>query len=69
MPERWRVDLTFVAVPSLLLLPLLIPRAPAKTLNAGLFFVAFPVVAFFLLAAACSVCLARSIPGCGAGCW
>jgi general L-amino acid transport system permease protein len=30
-------------------LPLLIPRLPAKGLNAGLFFVAFPVVAFFLL--------------------
>ncbi len=47
-PERWRVDLTF-AIAALLLLPLLIPRAPAKTLNAGLFFIAFPVVAFFLL--------------------
>ncbi|MGP9812904.1 amino acid ABC transporter permease [Rhodopseudomonas sp. NSM] len=47
-PERWRVDLTF-ALAALLLLPLLIPRAPAKTLNAGLFFVAFPVLAFFLL--------------------
>jgi general L-amino acid transport system permease protein len=33
----------------LLLLPLLIPRLPAKSLNATLFFVAFPVVAFFLL--------------------
>jgi general L-amino acid transport system permease protein len=32
-----------------LLLPLLIPRLPAKSLNAGLFFIAFPVVAFFLL--------------------
>ena len=32
-----------------LLLPLLIPRLPAKGLNAGLFFLAFPVVAFFLL--------------------
>ena len=32
-----------------MLLPLLIPRLPAKGLNAGLFFVAFPVVAFFLL--------------------
>jgi general L-amino acid transport system permease protein len=32
-----------------LLLPLLIPRLPAKSLNAGLFFLAFPVVAFFLL--------------------
>ncbi len=33
----------------MLLLPLLIPRLPAKSLNAGLFFIAFPVVAFFLL--------------------
>jgi general L-amino acid transport system permease protein len=47
-PERWRVDLTF-ALAALLLLPLLIPRLPAKNLNAGLFFVAFPVGAFFLL--------------------
>jgi general L-amino acid transport system permease protein len=47
-PERWRVDLTFILA-ALLLLPLLIPRLPAKGLNAGLFFVAFPIVAFFLL--------------------
>jgi general L-amino acid transport system permease protein len=47
-PERWRVDLTFILA-ALLLLPLLIPRLPAKGLNAGLFFIAFPVVAFFLL--------------------
>src|ERR1700693_3220679 len=47
-PERWRVNLTFLLA-VLLLLPLLIPRLPAKGLNAGLFFVAFPVVAFFLL--------------------
>ena len=46
--ERWRVNLTF-ALGALLLLPLLIPRIPAKTLNSGLFFVAFPFVAFFLL--------------------
>jgi general L-amino acid transport system permease protein len=46
--ERWRVNLTFILA-ALLLLPLLIPRLPAKGLNAGLFFVAFPVVAFFLL--------------------
>ena len=46
--ERWRVNLTF-AVAAVLLLPLLIPRLPAKGLNAGLFFIAFPVVAFFLL--------------------
>ena len=47
-PERWRVNLTFVLA-ALLLLPLLIPRLPAKGLNAGLFFFAFPIVAFFLL--------------------
>lgn len=46
--ERWRVDLTFVLA-AVLLLPLLIPRLPAKSLNAGLFFIALPVVAFFLL--------------------
>ena len=46
--ERWRVNLTFILA-ALLLLPLLIPRLPAKGINAGLFFVAFPVVAFFLL--------------------
>ena len=47
-PERWRVNLTFFLA-AVLLLPLLIPRLPAKGLNAGLFFLAFPVVAFFLL--------------------
>lgn len=47
-PERWRVNLTFLLA-AVLLLPLLIPRLPAKRLNAGLFFVAFPVTAFFLL--------------------
>ena len=47
-PERWRVNLTFLLA-AILLLPLLIPRLPAKGVNAGLFFVAFPVVAFFLL--------------------
>jgi general L-amino acid transport system permease protein len=46
--ERWRVNLTFFLA-AILLLPLLIPRLPAKALNAGLFFIAFPVVAFFLL--------------------
>ena len=46
--ERWRVNLTFLLA-GVLLLPLLIPRLPAKSLNASLFFIAFPVVAFFLL--------------------
>jgi general L-amino acid transport system permease protein len=46
--ERWRVNLTFfLAV--VLLVPLLIPRLPAKGVNSGLFFAALPVVAFFLL--------------------
>src|SRR3954453_21382234 len=47
-PERWRVNLVFILA-VILLLPLLIPRLPAKSINAGLFFGAFPVVAFFLL--------------------
>ncbi|MBB4367700.1 general L-amino acid transport system permease protein [Bradyrhizobium sp. cir1] len=46
--ERWRVNLALVLA-AVLLLPLLVPRLPAKGLNAGLFFFAFPVVAFFLL--------------------
>jgi general L-amino acid transport system permease protein len=46
--ERWRVNLTFILA-AVLLLPLLIPRLPAKGVNAGLFFLAFPVIAFFLL--------------------
>lgn len=47
-PERWRVNLTFLLA-ALLLLPLLIPRAPAKGMNYALFFIVFPVVGFFLL--------------------
>jgi len=46
--ERWRVILTgiiFVA----LLVPLMVPRAPYKALNAFAFFGAFPIVAFMLL--------------------
>jgi general L-amino acid transport system permease protein len=46
--ERWRVNLTLVLA-VVLLVPLLVPRLPSKGLNAGLFFFAFPVVAFFLL--------------------
>jgi general L-amino acid transport system permease protein len=46
--ERWRVDLTFILA-AILLVPLLIPKLPAKGPNAILFFLAFPVVAFFLL--------------------
>ncbi len=47
-PERWRVNLTFL-LGAVLLVPLLIPRLPAKGVSAGLFFLAFPIVAFFLL--------------------
>jgi general L-amino acid transport system permease protein len=46
--QLWRVNLVF-ALAALLLIPLLIPRVPAKTLNASLFFLALPVLAFFLL--------------------
>ncbi|QOG20361.1 MULTISPECIES: amino acid ABC transporter permease [Bradyrhizobium] len=46
--ERWRVNLTF-ALAAVLLVPMLVPRLPAKGVNASLFFFAFPVVAFFLL--------------------
>ncbi len=46
--EHWRpilVAILFIA----LLVPLLIPRAPRKGLNAVMFFLVFPVVAFVLL--------------------
>jgi general L-amino acid transport system permease protein len=46
--ERWRVNLVFLLA-AILLVPLLIPRLPGKAPNAILFFLAFPVVAFFLL--------------------
>jgi general L-amino acid transport system permease protein len=48
LEERWRallVAVMFVA----LLTPLLMPKAPRKSLNALLLFVIFPIVAFFLL--------------------
>lgn len=48
LEERWRpmlVGILFIA----LLIPMLIPKAPRKGLNALLLFVIFPVVAFFLL--------------------
>ena len=47
-PERWRVNLAFFLA-AILLVPLLIPRLPGKGPNAILFFLAFPVIAFFLL--------------------
>ncbi len=46
--QVWRVNLTY-ALGLVLLVPLLIPRVPYKTLNAILFFGVFPVVAFYLL--------------------
>jgi general L-amino acid transport system permease protein len=46
--QQWRVDLTY-ALGAVLLVPLLIPSAPAKAVNAVMFFGVFPVVAFFLL--------------------
>jgi general L-amino acid transport system permease protein len=46
--ERWRVDLTEI-VGAALIAWLLWPRAPRRTVGAGLFFVAFPIVAFILL--------------------
>src|SRR5690606_16196899 len=46
--ERWRVMLVG-AMFVVLLVPLLIPRIPRKGLNALLFFIVFPVVAYILL--------------------
>jgi general L-amino acid transport system permease protein len=46
--ESWRVDLTY-ALGGLLLVPLLVPSAPAKRWNAVLFFGVYPIVAFCLL--------------------
>ena len=46
--ERWRPILTAVIFVALLA-PLLVPKAPYKRLNAILFFLVFPFIAFFLL--------------------
>ena len=46
--ERWRVDLT-MALLAVGLVSLAVPRIPCKRQTAILLFVAFPVVAFFLL--------------------
>jgi len=46
--EYWRVNIVF-ALLAILLIPLLMPKAPFKIVNAILFFVVFPVVAFILL--------------------
>jgi general L-amino acid transport system permease protein len=42
--EQWRVDLTYV-IGVVLLVPLLIPRAPYKIANAFLFFIVYPILA------------------------
>ena len=47
-PERWRVDLVF-ALGAPALVPLAIPNAPFKRLNALFTFLVFPLVAFVLL--------------------
>jgi general L-amino acid transport system permease protein len=46
--QVWRVNLTYV-VGVILLVPLLIPRVPWKTLNAILFFGVFPAFSYYLL--------------------
>lgn len=46
--ERWRVDLTEI-VGAVLIGWLLWPRAPRRAIGAGLFFLAFPILAFVLL--------------------
>jgi general L-amino acid transport system permease protein len=46
--ERWRVIVVGIMF-VMLLVPLLIPRVPRKGLNALVFFIIFPIVAFFLL--------------------
>lgn len=46
--EHWRINLVFL-LGLILLVPLLIPKAPYKALNAVLFFIVFPVVVFYLL--------------------
>ena len=46
--EYWRVNIVFLLL-AVLLLPLLVPKVPFKIANAVLFFLVFPVVAYFLL--------------------
>lgn len=48
LDERWRPLLVTVMLIALLV-PLLIPKLPGKTINAVLMFIIFPVVAFYLL--------------------
>ena len=46
--QYWRPNIVFVMLAALII-PLAIPAAPFKRLNAALFFVVFPVVTFYLL--------------------
>lgn len=46
--EYWRVNIVFVLL-ALLLIPLLMPKAPYKRVNAALFFLVFPVISYILL--------------------
>ena len=46
--ERWRVDLVYIMALAGLL-PLMVPKIPGKALSAGFTFLAFPVIAFWLL--------------------
>lgn len=46
--EYWRPNIVFVLLAALIV-PLLMPSAPFKRVNALLFFVVFPVVSFYLL--------------------
>jgi general L-amino acid transport system permease protein len=48
IPLRWRPNVVFFLFIALLV-PLLIPKVPGKALNAALFFVAFPILSFYLL--------------------
>jgi len=49
IPEQWRPNIVF-ALGTLLLIPLLMPKAPFKRTNAVLFLLVFPIVSYFLLA-------------------
>jgi len=46
--QYWRINLFFF-LGAVLLVPLLIPRVPFKQINALLFFIAYPIVSYFLL--------------------
>src|SRR5687767_4448213 len=45
---RWRPNLVFVMFLALMV-PLMIPKVPAKGLNAALFFIVLPVLSFYIL--------------------